>query len=90
MLIGIEHPMLERAIHTLVKDNPELAESDALIKLWESRGVYSAPNFVVHLMDSYSMNFRMTPMNFRMTPIVTGRSNMIPKINNRRLTLSFS
>ena len=90
VLIGIEHPMLERAIHTLVKDNPELAESDALIKLWESRGVYSAPNFVVHLMDSYSMNFRMTPMNFRMTPIVTGRSNMIPKINNRRLTLSFS
>ena len=83
VLIGIEHPMLERAIHTLVKDNPELAESDALIKLWESRGVYSAPNFVVHLMDSYSMNFRMTP-------IVTGRSNMIPKINNRRLTLSFS
>ena len=83
MLIGIEHPMLERAIHTLVKDNPELAESDALIKLWESRGVYSAPNFVVHLMDSYSMNFRMTP-------IVTGRSNMIPEINNRRLTLSFS
>ncbi len=55
VLIGIEHPVLEQTIYTLVKDNPELAESDALIKLWDSRGDYSAANFVGHLMDSYTI-----------------------------------